>query len=49
MDSSTFAHPGDIFATTRWTVVLAATGQSDTQARAALEDLAKTYWFPLYA
>ncbi len=38
-----------VFATTRWTVVLAA-GQSDTtQAQAALENLCRTYWYPLYA
>ncbi|MDD5262215.1 MAG: sigma factor [Methylacidiphilales bacterium] len=41
--------PGDIFVTTRWTVVLAAGRRSDTQARAALEQLCATYWFPLYA
>jgi RNA polymerase sigma-70 factor (ECF subfamily) len=39
----------DIFVTTRWTVVLAAAGRSDAQARAALEELCRTYWFPLYA
>lgn len=38
-----------VFATTRWTVVLAA-GQSDTaHARAALEKLCQAYWYPLYA
>jgi len=37
--------PGDIFATTRWTVVVAA-GQ---QAEAALEELCRLYWYPLYA
>lgn len=38
-----------VFATTRWTVVLAA-GQSDTApARAALEKLCQAYWYPLYA
>jgi RNA polymerase sigma-70 factor (ECF subfamily) len=39
----------DIFATTRWTVVLAAGQKSDTQARQALEELCRTYWYPLYA
>jgi RNA polymerase sigma factor (sigma-70 family) len=40
---------GLIFATTRWSVVLAA-GQGDTpHARAALEKLCQTYWYPLYA
>jgi RNA polymerase sigma-70 factor (ECF subfamily) len=41
--------PGDIFATTRWTVVVAAGRKSDTQARQALEELCRTYWYPLYA
>jgi len=35
------------FATTRWSVVLAARGES-TQANAALEKLCRTYWWPLY-
>lgn len=41
--------PGDIFATTHWTVVLAAGRGADPRARAALEELCRTYWFPLYA
>jgi len=48
-DSSSTSAPGDIFATTHWTVVLAASRPSDPQARAALEELCRTYWFPLYA
>lgn len=41
--------PDDFFATTRWTIVLAA-GDSDTpQSADALEALCRTYWFPLYA
>ena len=39
---------GDIFVTTRWTVVLAATGATP-QAERALEEICQTYWFPLYA
>jgi len=35
------------FATTHWSVVLAAQGQS-TEAKAALEKLCRTYWWPLY-
>ena len=46
--SSTSA-PGDIFATTHWTVVLAAGKTHTPQADEALEDLCRTYWFPLYA
>ena len=41
--------PGDIFATTHWTVVLAAGRQRSPQADHALEELYRTYWFPLYA
>ena len=39
----------DIFATTRWTVVLAAGQRSAPQADVALEELCRTYWYPLYA
>ena len=46
-DSSTT--PGDIFATTHWTVVLAAGQRHTPQAESALEELCQTYWFPLYA
>jgi RNA polymerase sigma-70 factor (ECF subfamily) len=41
--------PGDIFATTHWTVVLAAGKQSTPQSDRALEELCRAYWFPLYA
>lgn len=41
--------PGDIFVTTHWTVVLAAGRQRSPQAARALEELCRTYWFPLYA
>ena len=41
--------PGDVFATTHWTVVLAAGRRSTPQADFALEELCRTYWFPLYA
>ncbi|MFO1513999.1 MAG: sigma-70 family RNA polymerase sigma factor [Verrucomicrobiota bacterium] len=41
--------PGDIFATTHWTVVLAAGRRHTPQADHALEELCRTYWFPLYA
>jgi RNA polymerase sigma-70 factor (ECF subfamily) len=40
---------GDIFATTHWTVVLAAGQRHTPQAGRALEELCRTYWFPLYA
>ena len=38
-----------VFATTHWTVVLTAAGSDTTRARAALEKLCRTYWYPLYA
>jgi RNA polymerase sigma-70 factor (ECF subfamily) len=41
--------PGDVFATTHWTVVLAAGRRHTPQADGALEELCRTYWFPLYA
>lgn len=41
--------PGEIFATTRWTIVLAARRRDTPQAEVALEELCRTYWYPLYA
>ncbi|MBX3732907.1 MAG: sigma-70 family RNA polymerase sigma factor [Verrucomicrobiae bacterium] len=40
---------GRVFATTRWSVVLQAGGASPEQAQAALEQLCRDYWYPLYA
>jgi len=40
---------GGIFATTHWTVVLAAGRTGSRQAEVALEELCRTYWYPLYA
>ena len=37
------------FTTTHWSVVLAAGEESASQANAALEQLCRTYWPPLYA
>jgi len=39
----------DIFATTHWTVVVAAGSQPAPQADQALAELCRTYWYPLYA
>ena len=39
----------DVFATTHWTVVLAAGRSQSQQADVALEELCRTYWYPLYA
>lgn len=41
--------PRNYFATTRWTVVLTAAESNTTLARAALDKLCQTYWYPLYA
>src|SRR5512143_869542 len=38
-----------LFATTHWSVVLAAANQDTPEAAAALESLCRTYWYPLYA
>lgn len=40
---------GGAFATTRWTVVVRATGPDTTHARVALEELCRAYWRPIYA
>ena len=37
------------FVTTHWSVVLTAGRNDTTRARAALERLCQTYWYPLYA
>src|SRR5256885_3272972 len=49
-ENSTPAAPAknDIFATTHWTVVLAAGRGGSAQADMALEELCRTYWYPLY-
>jgi len=38
-----------VFATTHWSVVLAAGHSDSSQATEALEKLCRTYWYPLYA
>ncbi len=40
---------GAAFATTHWSVVLAAGQQDTSQASAALEQLCRNYWYPIYA
>jgi RNA polymerase sigma-70 factor (ECF subfamily) len=46
-----FASPacGRAFATTHWSLVLAAGDTQSPQAKEALEKLCCTYWYPLYA
>lgn len=48
-ESPSSSAPGDVFATTHWTVVLAAGQRHTPQSDGALEELCRTYWFPLYA
>ena len=43
------AGPRSSFATTRWSVVLAAAHGDPPAARAALATLCERYWYPLYA
>ncbi len=38
-----------LFATTHWSVVLAAADPETPKAAAALENLCRSYWYPLYA
>ena len=38
-----------VFATTHWSVVLAAGQDRSDGAATALEELCRTYWYPLYA
>ena len=38
----------DIFATTHWTAVIAAGRGGSPEAEVAIEELCRTYWFPLY-
>lgn len=46
---ATPAAQGGHFATTRWTLVVAAGLRSTPQSDMALEELCRTYWYPLYA
>ena len=41
--------PVDDFATTRWSVVARAKDPGTPEARAALTELCRVYWYPLYA
>jgi RNA polymerase sigma factor (sigma-70 family) len=42
-------HAGAQFTTTHWSVILAAGHDSSPGAHEALEQLCRTYWYPLYA
>jgi RNA polymerase sigma-70 factor (ECF subfamily) len=41
--------PGEAFKTTHWSVVLSSGHDSESVAQQALEQLCRSYWFPLYA
>ncbi len=43
------ASAASVFATTHWSVVLAAADVDPERRRAALEELCRSYWYPLYA
>lgn len=47
--SSPLHDKGEWFASTHWSVVLAARDREMPEASAALEQLCRTYWWPLYA
>jgi len=48
-DSNPTAGSSHSFATTHWSVVLAAKRDDPSEATAALQKLCRTYWYPLYA
>lgn len=48
-DGSSQNRPQPVFATTRWSVVLAAGHGDTTHAHDALAHLCQIYWYPLYA
>jgi RNA polymerase sigma-70 factor (ECF subfamily) len=48
-DPPSEAAPRAAFATTHWSAVIRAGNGDTTRARAALEKLCETYWYPLYA
>ena len=48
-ESSSAPAPAGVFATTHWSVVLAAGQDSSPASLAALETLCRAYWYPLYA
>jgi len=48
-DREEAAGGGSIFATTHWSIVLAAGRENSPEAAQALERLCSAYWYPLYA
>jgi DNA-directed RNA polymerase specialized sigma24 family protein len=48
-DSASGLDRGPVFATTHWSVVMAAGQEPSPQCSEALNKLCRTYWYPLYA
>ncbi len=48
-DTAKSTDRASVFATTRWSVVLAAQDRASPESASALETLCRTYWYPLYA
>lgn len=48
-DTRTAPHSGREFVTTHWSIILRAGGAASKDADAALEELCRAYWYPLYA
>src|SRR5438128_916328 len=48
-DAGTCQSAAAQFTTTHWSVVLVAAQSSSPAAQAALEQLCRSYWYPLYA
>jgi RNA polymerase sigma-70 factor (ECF subfamily) len=48
-ESEPSSGPPELFATTHWSVVLAAGDPASPQAAEAMDKLCRTYWYPLYA
>jgi len=48
-DKALTRHPGAQFRTTRWSVVRNAAHEDEAHRGRALEELCRTYWYPVYA
>jgi RNA polymerase sigma-70 factor (ECF subfamily) len=48
-DTTAAARSSSLFPVTRWSVVAEACDEAGVEPAAALEDLCRTYWIPLYA
>lgn len=46
---STGPGSGEVFATTRWTLVISAGRRTSPESEEALDALCRAYWYPLYA